>query len=482
MIKRKAKIVATIGPNSQDESVLFKLIDAGMNVARLNFSHGTHEEHANRITSIRKISSQLNQPITILQDLQGPKLRVGNLPTSGIFLEKGQHVILSSDPRDQPDKDTKVIPMEVPNLENSVQSGNRILLDDGNLELIVTSINNDTINAEVIVGGKLTSHKGVNLPGALIDTASFTEKDHDDLVFGLTHDVDAIAISFVRSAWDIETVRQAIRQIDPNKVNIPIIAKLERPEAIEHLDQIIQRADGVMVARGDLAVETSTALVPIIQKRIIESANRQSKIVITATQMLESMIHNPRPTRAEASDVANAIFDGTDAVMLSAETATGSYPIESVCIMDAIINEAEMNYSKWGHCENIEEQTQDDALSISRAARALAHDRNVASIAVFTRSGRTALLMSKARPNVPIMAFTPDCHTYQILAMYWGITPFLVPFATTVESMLSYVETALISQTLVKPGQQIVIISGYPVGAFRSANLTLLHTVGKPVQ
>lgn len=482
---RKAKIVATIGPASQDEAVLRRLIEAGVDVARLNFSHGTHEEHAEKIDLIRRLSVELNKPVTILQDLQGPKLRVGKLPDEGIPLEPGQSVVLTAAelpgvPSKKSGADTVIIPMEVPNLARAVSKGSRVLLDDGNLEMEVTGVEKNAVYARVILGGVLTSNKGVNLPGADLGIESFTTKDRSDLEFGLQQGVDMVAISFVRTEKDVEHVRDIMRELTPNHSSIPIIAKLERPEAVDNLHAIIHSADGVMVARGDLAVETSPAKVPIFQKNIINTANRHSKIVITATQMLDSMINNPRPTRAEASDVANAIFDGTDAVMLSGETASGSYPVESVSMMSLIVMEAETNANLYGKdAVEIDEPYQDDAYSMTEAARTLAHDRNVAGIAVFTESGRTAQLMSKARPEVPIFAFTPNLMTYRRLNILWGVTPFLAPFSSTVESMISSVETALLSSTNIKPGQQVVVISGFPVGTARPPNFALLYTVGE---
>jgi pyruvate kinase len=277
----------------------------------------------------------------------------------------------------------------------------------------------------------------------------------------------------------VQYVRKAIQAIDPEQQNIPIIAKLELPEAIKNLSSIIACADGVMVARGDLAVETSAAAVPIIQKEIIEMANRKAKLVITATQMLDSMVHNPRPTRAEASDVANAIFDGTDAVMLSGETANGEYPVESIKVMASIIIEAEKNMDRWGKFSLFKQvNNEDDAMALSLAARELANERNVSAVAVFTQSGRSAILQSKARPNVPILAFTPSNRTYQRLGMYWGVIPFLVPFSNTLKDMITHVEKTMFKFTDIKEGQKVIIVSGFPIGAMRATNLALLHTIG----
>ena len=477
--ERNAKIVATIGPSSQDREKLKQLILAGMDVARLNFSHGTHDEHADRIRVIRELSRELNKQITILQDLQGPKLRVGILPGDKIMLTPGEIILLSSRPDVQDGAGKTFVPMDVPDLEQAVAPGGRILMDDGNLELSVLNVTAGSVEARVVIGGPLKSHKGVNLPGAHLTFPGFTEKDQADLAFGIQQGVDAVAISFVRTAADVIRVRKAIESLSAQQAATPIIAKLELPEAIENLHEIVHAADGVMVARGDLGVETSPALVPTLQKEIIRSANLHAKVVITATQMLESMIMNPRPTRAEASDVANAVFDGTDAVMLSGETASGAYPVESVKMMDAIVRDAEQHFADWGHSPDLPiDAIHSDALSITRAARELAHDRDVAAIAVFTETGRTALFASKSRPNVPILAFTPVQQTFQRLGMFWGVTPFLIPYASTVESMLAHVEAAAVASLILKPGQQIVLISGFPVGAMRTPNFALLHTIG----
>jgi pyruvate kinase len=291
-----------------------------------------------------------------------------------------------------------------------------------------------------------------------------------------------VAISFVRSADDIIRVRQAIQEHAPDQIDTPIIAKLERAEALENLAEIVEAADGVMVARGDLGVEMPPESVPIAQKQIIDAANQDGKLVITATQMLDSMIHNPRPTRAEASDVANAVFDGTDALMLSGETATGKYPLKSVTIMDSIINEAESHSKRWGHWKGSSiSATREDAISITRAARELAHDLSVAAITVFTQSGRTARLMSKAFPRVPIFGFTPEQITYNRMAMYWGVFPYLIDLSFTIEDMLASLEETMLAETSVKPGEQVVVISGFPIGELRPPNMAMLYTIGRNI-
>jgi pyruvate kinase len=477
MNTRRAKIVGTIGPSCEDEATLRSLIEAGLNVARLNFSHGTHEDHAQIYARIRRLSKELGQPITIMQDLQGPKIRTGEIRNGQVRIKSGQKLNLTVN---SVIGDANTVSVDFPLLTEVVEEGGRILLDDGNLELLVTAVKPDHVETQVVLGGVLKPHKGVNLPGARMRIPGLTEKDEDDLKFGLELGIDVVAVSFVRAAGDIERVRQAICEIAPNCKDVPIIAKLERPEAIDNLHEIVHTADGLMVARGDLGVEMSPESVPIAQKRIIESANRHSKIVITATQMLDSMIHNPRPTRAEASDVANAIFDGTDAVMLSGETASGKYPIQAVEMMNAIACQAETNMSAWGHWQgNISVDTpQDDTFYLTKAARELAHDRNVAAVAVFTISGRTALLMSKARPGIPILAFTPHERTFNRLNLCWGVVPRLVPHVDNIDEMLKVVEQSMMETTTIQPGQQVVLICGYPVSDVRPTNLALLHTVG----
>jgi len=482
---RWSKIVATLGPASQDEAILTSMVKAGVDVVRLNFSHGSHSDHARSIELIHRISRKLGKPICLLQDLQGPKIRIGELADASIKLKAGQLLTLTTQPVIG-NKD--LVSVDYQDLATSVLPGNRILLDDGNLELQVIEIRGEKILTNVILGGHLKPHKGVNLPGAILALSALTPKDEADLAFGLDQGIDVVALSFVRYASDIHTLRQLIAQIAPDRKGTPVIAKLERAEALENLDEIIDAADGVMVARGDLGVELSPQAVPIAQKQIIAAANRHAKVVITATQMLETMITNRRPTRAEASDVANAIFDGTDAVMLSGETAVGKYPVESVEMMDLIIRQAEEHLTEWGHWEGklhedavglttLGEVTQDDALSITAAARELAHDRNVAAIAVFTQTGRTALLMSKARPHLPILAFTPFESTYKRLSLLWGVSPHLVPYVDTLNSMLESVEKAIVSSTSIQAGQQVVLISGFPVGAMCPPNLALLHTI-----
>jgi pyruvate kinase len=476
-MNRKVKIVATIGPASQEEAVIERLLLAGMDVARLNFSHGTHETHAARISQLREVSTRLGRPLGLLQDLQGPKIRVGILPAP-VTLVPGSTVLLYPEGGNQPQNTNSqaLIPVDFPQLFDSVMPGIRILLDDGRMALSVLSVQDKQVEAEVKTGGVLTSNKGINLPGIILDIPAYTKKDAEDLEFGLSLGVDFVAISFVRSSEDLQQVRQRIACQLPGECPL-LIAKLERPEALDNLEAILDVVDGVMVARGDLGVEMAPEDVPGAQKRIIRAANRKGKLVITATQMLESMIHNPLPTRAEASDVANAVFDGTDAVMLSAETAAGEYPVEAVTLMDRIIHQAEAGFEAWGHTQEIESNDHDDAVAVTRAARELAHDQDVAAVAVFTRLGRSALLMAKARPCVPILAFTSEVRTFHRLALVWGVQPRIVPLVDTVEAMFHCVETALRDSGTVKSGQQVVLVCGFPIMEMRQPNMVLLHTL-----
>jgi pyruvate kinase len=475
---RRTKIVCTIGPACDTEDKLAALIEAGMNVARLNFSHGTHSEHATAIGSIRRAANRLNRPVAILQDLQGPKIRTGSLENgSAVELKDEAEFTITT-------REVSGSALEVSTtyggLAADVHPGDRLLIDDGLMELRVERVNGPDVHARVVHGGWLKEHKGINLPGVMVNIPSLTDKDRADLAFGLAQGVDYVAISFVRRAEDVAHVKRAIVEMDAKAARTPVIAKLEKPAALDNLDSILEIADGVMVARGDLGVEMSPQMVPTAQKRIIEAANRCRKVVITATQMLESMIHNPIPTRAEVSDVANAIFDGTDALMLSGETASGQYPVETVRMMAAIAEEAEGHMTRWGRWHGTtEEHTSDDSIALARAARELAHDRDVKAIAIFTLTGRNARVISKARPRVPILAFTPETKTYLRLALMWGVTPYLIPHADSVEAMLAHVEAAMLLDSPVRSGEQVILIAGLPTTQLVPANFILLHTVGR---
>ena len=476
-MQRKAKIVATIGPASDSEKKLEELILAGVNVARLNFSHGTHEEHAERIERIRRIAKKLGRSVGILQDLQGPKIRVGKL-SAPMQLEEGESVRFYATGEMPSETDEKSIPVDFRELFDTVEADDRMLLDDGKLLMRVKSVEGGCLQAEVVVGGALTSHKGINLPGVQLRISGYTSKDKADLEFGIAHNVDAVAVSFVRTPQDVIQVREEMERLTEDAPAPMLIAKLERPEAMDNLDEILGVVDGVMVARGDLGVEMPPERVPVLQKLIIRKASARAKLVITATQMLESMIYSPLPTRAEASDIANAVFDGTDAVMLSAETASGEYPVESVRMMERIIREAESHTSEWGtEFDRVRGLGDSDAASMSRAAYELANDEDVTAVAVFTSQGSTAWLVSKIRPAKRILAFTPNEMTYRKMAFLWGVYPQLVPFSNTLEEMLAHVDAALLKSG-VKQGRQVALLCGFPVGAMKPPNMALLHTVG----
>jgi pyruvate kinase len=476
-LPRRTKIVCTIGPSSNTDDKIAALLAAGMNVARLNFSHGTQAEHAEVIATLRRVSQRLSKPVAILQDLQGPKIRTGTLAG-------GQPVLLADQAAftitaREVEGSAALVSTTYEGLPGEVKAGDRLLLDDGRMEVRVERVEGPDIHTRVLHGGLLKEHKGINLPGVVMSVPSLTDKDRDDLAFGVAQGVDYVAISFVRRPEDVANVKRALVACDPSAAKLPVIAKLEKPAALDNLDGILQVSDGVMVARGDLGVELSPQQVPTAQKRIIEAANRERKLVITATQMLESMMGNPLPTRAEASDVANAIYDGSDAVMLSGETAAGQYPIEAVRMMALIVREAESHMEEWGRWHGAVESTSDDSIALARAARELAHDRDVTAIAIFTLTGRNARLMSKARPGVPILAFTPDPRTYHRLPLLWGVTPYLIPQADTVEAMLAHVEAGMLYDSPVRAGQQVIVIAGLPPSKLVPANFILLHTVGR---
>jgi pyruvate kinase len=478
--RRRAKILATLGPACAQESDIRQLVMAGVNGVRLNFSHGNLAEHAAFIAATRQVADSLNVPIAIVQDLQGPKLRTAaNAGGAPLDLQAGAKVTLTIEPGESgPGR----IHVDYEPLPQDVSPGDRILLDDARIELQVIAAGQRDVTTEVVVGGELGAHKGINLPGVRLSAEPLTDKDREDLAFGLAHQVDEIAVSFVRRGQDLVELRRQIETFNQSNLPPPIIGKLERQEAIDNLAEILEHSDGVMVARGDLGVEVAAERVPSLQKRIIAQANAANRLVITATQMLESMIRSPRPTRAESSDVANAVFDGSDVLMLSGETAIGKYPIRVVETMDRIILDAEAHAIEWGfHPGDDARKTVDDAAATTQAARELAHDRDARAIGVFTRSGRTALLMSKARPTVPILGFTPEARTYRRMALFWGVEPHLIPMADSVEAMIEHMETSLLESGQVEDGDRVVLVASLPVGAMGPANMTYLHTIGQPV-
>jgi pyruvate kinase len=468
---RRAKIVCTVGPATCTEAAMRELMRQGMDVARLNFSHGTHAEHARFIERLRRAAAREGRTICILQDLQGPKIRTGRLrDRRPILLETGSRVAIT--PHNVLGTPS-LISTSFPTLAREVSPGARILLSDGLIELAVLAIHGDDVECEVVNGGLLGEHQGINLPGAALSIPSLAEKDRKDLAFGLRRGVDMVALSFVRTAADLREARRLIPD------DTPLIAKLEKPQAVERLEEIMEAADGVMVARGDLGVELPPEQVPIIQKHIISRAAEWRKPVITATQMLESMIEHPRPTRAEASDVANAVFDGTDAVMLSAETATGKYPALAVNMMARIIVEAEAHMRgaaphrrrREGACLSIAE-------TICESVAHAAEDLDMRAIAVYTETGATARLVSKYRPSAPIHGFAhrdPVCNRLNLL---WGVHPVRCELARTADDMLRQAEHYLRGAGAVARGDVMAIISGTR-GAAGSTNLMRLHVAGE---
>ncbi|MCL4508733.1 MAG: pyruvate kinase [Chloroflexi bacterium] len=466
---RRTKIVVTLGPACESEETLRAMVLAGMNVARLNLSHGTHEQHAATAQRLRRIAAGEGKPVALLLDLQGPKIRTGLLEgRQTVELQTGSDFAITI--KEHPGSSAEVS-TSFRDLPRDVKVGDRILLDDGNIELRVQDTSADTVYCTVVHGGVLGEHKGINLPGVVVSAPVLTTKDESDLRFGLDLGVDYVALSFVRSAHDVVLVRQIMRSVGKS---VPVIAKLEKPEAISHLEAIISAFDGVMVARGDLGVELSPEQVPILQKRIIGAAQQAGKVVITATQMLESMTHAPRPTRAEASDVANAICDGTDAVMLSGETASGDYPAETVRMMDRIARYTES--AEFFHVHTTHTRAT-HAHAVTHAACTLAQEVRAQAVVVFTRSGASAHLVSKWKPSVPVYAYTGDETTYRQLALWWGIEPVLFPFEDSTDYMVSAVSRDLLEDHRVEEGGTVVIVGSTPLLVRGRTNFIKLQTI-----
>jgi pyruvate kinase len=473
---RRAKIVGTLGPASSNETVFRELLRAGLDVARLNFSHGTHPEKLKLIEMVRKVSREEGKHICILGDLQGPKIRTGRLKNRmPVQLKAGQRLTIT--PGDILGTST-LIATTFPTLAENLEPGSRILLSDGLIELRVIDIPGEDIECEVINGGMLGEHKGINLPGIPVRVPSLTEKDEEDLEFAMKHGVDAIAVSFVRTAEDVRHVKFRVAALG---LETWIIAKLEKPQAIENLESILENADGVMVARGDLGVEMPPEKVPAIQKHVIRRAGEYRKPVITATQMLESMIENPRPTRAEASDVANAIYDGTDAVMLSAESAAGKYPVEAVKMMAKIVSETESQLRETNSWDARPARVRlSIAETICESAAHAAEDLDVSAVAVFTETGTTARQLSKYRPKPPIYALSSVDPVINRMAMLWGVHPIRCPKLHTAEEMVDHAETVLEQRGFVKPKEIMGIVAGTRTRS-GSTNFLRLHVLGDRV-
>ncbi|MGQ9456034.1 MAG: pyruvate kinase [Armatimonadota bacterium] len=456
---RRTKIVCTIGPASSSSQMIEKLIRAGMDVARLNFSHGTYAEHAEKIRLIRDISIKLNRNIGILQDLAGPKIRIGTVQNPPAHLEPGQPFVFTT--RSVPG-DASEVNLPYPEVVRQVKLGQMIYVDDAKLEFKVTAVTETDIVTTVVTGGELSSHKGFTAPGAKYDFLGVTEKDKEDLRFGLEHGVDWVASSFVRSAEDILPLKKVMHEVGKN---VPVIAKIERPEAVRNISSIVKTYDGVMVARGDLGIELPIDEVPVIQKNIIRHCNRTGKPVITATQMLDSMISNPRPTRAEVTDVANAIIDGTDAIMLSGETAVGAFPVESIKMMDAIAKRIERSQQYRACCaQRMEYETHDVTEAISEAAAKLSANLKLPAIITCTYGGTTARLVAKYRPEAKIIAAASSEETTRRLSLCWGVTAICVEMARDTDALIQNAVEASLDAKLVRKGDTVLVIAGVPVG------------------
>ena len=472
-IFNKTKILATVGPASNNEETLIELVMAGADIFRLNFSHGDHEAHANVIEKIRKINTDYNLNIGILQDLQGPKIRVGEVENNGVLINPGEAITITNDPVIGT---ASLVSTVYQNLPNDVVPGDRILIDDGNLELVVLSTDGKNVNCTVIHGGILKSRKGINLPNTRVSAPSLTEKDLIDLEFGLANEVDWIALSFVRTAEDITDLRE---RINKSGKSCKIVAKIEKPEALENIDAIIAETDAIMVARGDLGVEVPMEVVPLWQKKMVEKCKIASKPVIIATQMMESMIVNPRPTRAETNDVATAVLDGADAVMLSAETASGKYPIAAVKAMSSVIGYIEKNAEIYHNLYKIPEDTE-NFLSNNLLLMASRLSRNVKAAAIvgITYSGFTGFRLSSHRPSANIFLFTKNKKLITQLSLVWGVRAFYYDEQISTDATFQDIEERLKSENHVKEGDVIINTASMPLKAQGRTNMLKIHVVG----
>jgi pyruvate kinase len=465
----RTKIVCTIGPATSSEEGIRSLLEAGMNVARLNFSHGTHEQHSDVIDNIRKVSAELKRPVAILGDLQGPRIRVGDIP-GPITVAAGEDLTLVHEGLEAPGE----IPITYDHLATDVHVGDRILIDDGLIEILAMEVEAPRVKVRVVHGGTIKPHKGLNLPGVHVSAPSITEKDIADVHFAVEHDLDYLALSFVRRAQDVEQLRAMIPK------GLLIVAKIEKDVALQNIESIIQASDAVMVARGDLGVELPFEEVPGAQKRIISMANKHGRPVITATQMLESMIENPRPTRAEASDVANAILDGTDAVMLSAETAAGAYPRLAVEAMSRIIAEIEKHppggRARRGVHRDVGVGVATE-VAIAAATTAAVDMLDAPLVVVFTKSGFSARIVAAYRPNVSILVLTDQPRTYRQLALVWGVIPELVGHCDTYDEMMQRAKDVVVTRELASRGDRIIVTAGVPFDVPGTTNLLKVETV-----
>lgn len=477
-MQKRTKIVCTLGPATEQKDIIGSLIDAGMNMARLNFSHGSYEQHEMLIKQVRALGQEKDLPIAIMQDLQGPKIRVGSLPEEGIMLAKDETVTFDTSQKQYHDGH---IPVDYAELHLHVKAGERMLLNDGRAEVHITAIQGTIISGMVIVGGLITSHKGINVPDSKLDVRALTDKDKEDLQFGVEHDVDYVAVSFVQTPDDILDVRYLIKEYEKEMNLIPehpirIIAKIERPAAVERIDEILDVADGIMIARGDLGIEIAAAEVPLVQKKLIDKALCAAKPVIVATQMLDSMQENPRPTRAEVSDVANAVIDHTDAVMLSNETATGQYPIETVQTMAQIICETEASVYDDMPIRSFDHNMSTEDV-ITGMSRILAEDVGAKAIVAASLSGSTGRLISRYRPELPIAVTTSSERVQRQLNLSWGVLPFLLNPCRSVEELVERSVVVLKEDELIAKDDKIIVVAGEPVGQEGHVNLLEVRTV-----
>lgn len=469
---KRTKIIATLGPASNSESILEKMVREGMNVARLNFSHGTYESHERSLKMVREVEERLGIPLAVMLDTKGPEIRTGRLREKSVFLKEGELFILT--PEDV-EGDEKRVSISFPDLYRDVKPGDHILIDDGKIDLEVLEVKGQDIYCKVVVGGELSENKGVNVPGVDISLPALSDKDIQDIKWGVEKEVDWFAISFVRKASDLIEVRKVIEEAGGNT---KIIAKIETWQAVQNFEEILNVSDGIMVARGDLGVELPTEEVPLLQKRFINSCKKVGKPVIVATQMLETMIYNPRPTRAEANDVANAIFDGADAVMLSGETAKGKYPVESVKIMRRIIEKTEEEILKNGGNPSVYISLSiPDA--VSHASCTIARDLGASAIITATQSGSTARMVAKYRPNCPIIATTPSRRTLRELVLTWGVYPLMVEDVRSTDKLLELSVNKALESGYIKEGDVVVLTAGVPVGIPGTTNLIKVHVVAK---
>jgi pyruvate kinase len=463
----RTKIVCTLGPSSSSRDALRNLVEAGLSVARINFSHSTHEQHAETIALVRDVAREFGKPIAILGDLQGPRIRIGDLPAP-LALADGSDVVLAVETH----ASGADIPVTYAALASDIHVGDRILINDGLIELVVLDVHAPRVTARVLHGGPLSSHKGINLPGVHVSAPSITDKDREDVAFAVEQDLDYIALSFVRKAEDIGELRRLIPK------SMLVVAKIEKDSALENIEAIARASDGVMVARGDLGVELPFEEVPYAQKRIIALCNRLGRPVITATQMLESMITHPRPTRAEASDVANAILDGTDAVMLSAETAAGQYPRLAVEAMTRIITEIETQPARWRREEHRREPGAiSTEFAIAAASSAAVDMLDAPVLIVFTKSGFSARIVASHRPSVPILVLTDVPRTFRQMALIWGVVPELVPHCNSYDEMMRIALEVVRRRALARAGDRVVVTAGVPFDVPGTTNLLKVETV-----